>query len=161
MELEGKLAGEMAKTTEQLEKALSRIEELEVRLKKDSHTSHKPPSSDGLRRKSHRKRKPSGRKSGGQSGHAGETLALAEKADQIVKHRPDQCKQCAESLQETQGSVVERRQVHDLAEIRLWVEEHQVEQVCCPSCQRENLGCFPKEVKATVQYGPQVRAWAV
>jgi len=160
-ELEGKLRAVEESAIGQIEKAQSQIEELKGRLDKNSHTSHKPPSSDGLRRKSHSRRKPSGRPSGGQSGHAGETLALAEKADEIITHRPDHCEQCGESLQQTQGQVVERRQEHDLPEIRLRVTEHQVEEVCCPHCHRICQGSFPREVKAVVQYGPQVRAWAV
>ena len=41
-----------------LMRALLRIEELERRLSKDSHNSHKPPSSDGLKHKvkPHKKR---------------------------------------------------------------------------------------------------------
>src|SRR6266566_1991974 len=43
-----------------LQEEKGRIHELEGRLKKDSHNSSKPPSSDGLRRKTHSLRKPSG-----------------------------------------------------------------------------------------------------
>src|SRR5260370_40765938 len=57
--------------------ALLRIEELERRLAKDSHNSHKPPSSDGFKRQG----KPhavSSKPNGGQSGHRGHTLQLVE-----------------------------------------------------------------------------------
>jgi transposase len=161
MELEEKLMAVQEGFIGQLEKAQSQIEELKGRAGKNSHNSHKPPSSDGLRRKSHSRRKPSGKPSGGQSGHSGETRALAEKADEIIIHRPDRCEQCGETLQQTPGQQVERRQVHDLPEIRLQVVEHQVEEACCAHCQWVSQGSFPPEVKATVQYGAQVRAWAV
>ena len=45
------------KYEQQLQEALARIAELERRLSKDSHNSSKPPSSDGLGRKTHSQRK--------------------------------------------------------------------------------------------------------
>jgi hypothetical protein len=51
-----------------------RVEELQARLAKDSHNSGKPPSSDGLARKTKSLCKRSGKKAGGQIGHRGETL---------------------------------------------------------------------------------------
>ncbi len=65
---------------EQLQRALlaltARVQELENRLNKDSHNSHKPPSSDGLARgkKPQSLRGQSGMPSGGQPGHPGHTL---------------------------------------------------------------------------------------
>ena len=47
------------------------VKEREERLDKDSHNSHKPPSSDGLSKKPVFLHPPTGRKQGGQSGHEG------------------------------------------------------------------------------------------
>src|SRR5258706_12527539 len=55
----------------------ARVQELEARLAKDSPTSSKPPSSDGLGRKTRSLRRRSGKQPGGQLGHRGETLRLA------------------------------------------------------------------------------------
>ena len=52
----------------------ARVREMEGRLHKDSHHSSKPPSSDGLAKKPKSRRPSSGRKPGGQAGHAGTTL---------------------------------------------------------------------------------------
>ena len=155
------LEAENAELRKQLAEALALIEELERQQKKDSHNSHKPPSSDGLRRKTQSLRKPSGRKSGGQSGHAGQTLEMRAEPDGISGHRPQTCQQCGKSLQAMRGRVVERRQVHDLPEIRLVVHEYQAEEICCPHCHALTRGSFPPEVSAPVQYGPRVRGWAV
>jgi len=149
------------KYEQQLQEALARIAELERRLSKDSHNSSKPPSSDGLQRKTHSQRKPTGKKSGGQEGHPGVTLSMTTEPKAIISHRPGDCEQCGASLREMAGRIVERRQVHDLPEIRLQVTQHQVEETTCPQCQHINRGSFPPEVSAPVQYGPRLRAWAV
>src|SRR5260370_19021824 len=105
-------------TVEQhLRQAHARIAELERRLSKDSHNSSKPPSSDGLRRKTRSQRKPSGKKSGGQVGHPGVTLSMVASPDAVVSHRAACCQQCGTDLQALGGPVGERRQVHDLPDI--------------------------------------------
>jgi transposase len=155
------LVAELLPLKDALAQATSRIKELEDRLSKDSRTSSKPPSSDGLARAPRSSRRPSGKSPGGQPGHRGHSLSLVESPDEVVRHRPSVCSQCHESLSEVAGTVVERRQVLDLPEIRLLAQEHQVEAICCPTCQHLTRGCFPKAVAAPVQYGPHVQALAV
>jgi transposase len=156
-----KLKAEQESIQAQLGKMQSQIRELKGQGAKNSQNSSQPPSSDGLKRKTHSRRKSSGRKSGGQNGHAGATRELSQTIDTVVLHRPARCEQCGEDLRAFQGQVVERRQVQDLPKIGLLVEEHQVEEVCCLHCQWKSRGFFPPEIKAVVQYGPNVRAWAV
>src|SRR5215470_20323467 len=76
---------------EQVRALLVRVQELEAQRAKDSHNSSKPPSSDGLRRKTKSLRKPSGKKAGGQLGHRGQTLHLVATPDVIVEHWPQVC----------------------------------------------------------------------
>src|SRR6516225_173784 len=83
---------------EQIAALLTRVQELEARLAKDSHNSGKPPSSDGLKRKPKSLRKKSGRKPGGQLGHRGETLHLVATPDSVVEHRPARCSHCQTAL---------------------------------------------------------------
>ncbi len=73
---------------EQVRALLARVQELEARAAKDSHNSGKPPSTDGLQRRTKSLRKPSGEKAGGQLGHRGETLHLVATPDAVVEHRP-------------------------------------------------------------------------
>jgi transposase len=162
--LEGELARERAENVhlrQMMEEMLKRLGEVEGKLAKDSHNSSKPPSSDGLRRKRASLRKKSEKKPGGQAGHAGHTLMVVEPPDQVVRHHPVVCAHCEQPLREVEGRVKERRQVHDLPEMRLVVWEHRVEEVCCPACGQQTVGCFPAEVTAPVQYGPNVQALAV
>src|SRR5258707_7283774 len=129
------LGAELLPLKEQLAQANARIKELEERLAKDSHTSSKPPSSDGLARQPRSSRRPSGKRPGGQAGHPGHSLSMVEQPDEVLLHRPQVCGQCGENLSAVPGSVVERRQVLDVPEIRLLVHEHHLQAVCCPSCQ--------------------------
>src|SRR3990172_4330960 len=115
----------------------ARVEQLEARLGKDSHNSSKPPSSDGPAR---RPRKPkslrqrTGPRPGGQPGHPGHTLAMAEQPDETLTHRPDRCRACGEPLDAAPMVDLERRQVHDLPPMRLRVTEHQALRCKCPRC---------------------------
>jgi transposase len=126
------LVAELLPLKEQLAQANERIKELEDRLAKDSRTSSKPPSSDGLGRLPRRSYRPSGKRPGGQAGHPGHTLSMVEQPDEVICHRPKICSQCSESLSPVPGSVVERRQVLDLPEIRLRAQEHRIEAIYWP-----------------------------
>lgn len=147
---------------EQLAQQGAYIRDLEARLAKDSHNSSKPPSSDGLKRKTKSLRPKSGKKPGGQLGHRGETLHLVATPDEVVEHRPASCPQCHTSLVDAPVVVRERRQVHELPPVvRLLVREHQALQVRCPHCAYISAGAFPAQVKSRAQYGSRVRALAV
>src|SRR5271165_7500554 len=110
---------------DQVAQLAQRVQELEARLSKDSHNSSKPPSSDGLARKTKSLRRRSGKKPGGQIGHQGETLRLVATPDAVVEHRPAICTACGTSLVAGALVVRERRQVHELPPVRLHVTEHQ------------------------------------
>src|SRR5262249_43248441 len=92
------LEAENAQVREQLAVVVARVQELEARLAKDSHNSSKPPSSDGLKRKTKSLRQQSGKKPGGQLGHRGETLRLVARPDAVVEHRPSECLHCQTPL---------------------------------------------------------------
>ena len=139
----------------------NRVQTLEEQVAKDSHNSHKPPSSDGLAKPKPKSLRPkSERLTGGQPGHPGHTLRMVEKPDRIVPHRVERCSGCGRSLAGQEPDRVERRQVHDLPEPKLEVTEHQAEVKTCP-CGCVNRATFPPEAAAPVQYGPRVKSVAV
>lgn len=142
---------------------MQRILELEARLKKDSHNSNKPPSSDGLKKKPVSKPafpRKKGKKSGGQPGHKGKTLEIIETPDFVEHHLPMKCK-CGEFLDKEQAEVLEIRQVVDLPEPKLEVTEHQKLGCTCGKCGHYNEGSFPQGINARIQYGVGVRALIV
>ena len=157
------LRAENAALREQNAVLLERVQHLEARLAKDSHNSSKPPSSDGLARKTKTRslRRKSGRKPGGQVGHRGETLRLVGTPDEVVEHRPAVCAACQTALDDAPVVLRERRQVHELPRLRLVVREHQALHARCPHCQTVTTGAFPAETPSRAQYGPRLRALVV
>jgi transposase len=141
----------------------AQVQQLRARLGKDSHTSHKPPSSDPLARKRpRRQRRRSGKQPGGHLGHRGETRHLVAAPDELVEHRPAQCTSCQTPLDETAPVVGdERRQVHDRPPVRLLVRDQRALHVRCPACAQVRVGPFPAEAPSRAQDGPRLRALAV
>ena len=144
---------------EENERLKAELAELRRRLGMDSTNSHKPPSSDGYKKKTTAPGLPKskGRRHGGQVGHPGKTLTPVEQPDRIEVHLPGQCSRCGRSFSADEAyEVIQRRQVFDLPEPRLEVTEHRLGQIEC--CGGVHGGTFPAEVTASVQYGPSVRA---
>jgi transposase len=137
------------------------VQALQEQLKKDSHNSHLPPSSDRFQRQPKSLRKQSGKKAGGQSGHPGSTLLVSQTPDMVLVHPVEHCLHCQQDLRKVESLAVERRQVIDLPPKRVLVIEHQAEQKYCPACQQISIAAFPEDVRAPVQYGAACGAVAV
>ena len=114
----------IASLRRELEALRAENAELRRRLGLDSSTRSKPPSSDGLRQKPVSLREPSGRPSGGQKGHKGETLRQAAEPDRIVTHEAAVCRHCGSGLSRATAGGFERRQGFDLPERLMEVAEH-------------------------------------
>ena len=131
-----------------------RVRHLEDQRAKDSHNSSKPPSSDGGRTQSKGNlRKKSGRPAGGQKGHQGSTLKMADKPDKEIVHPAERCEDCKISLIDEAVVDYERRQVFDIPPLKIEVTEHQVEIKICPCCGKLIKAFFPAGVDQPVQYG--------
>lgn len=137
---------------------------------KDSRNSSIPPSKDTLAVQAEKSKKllatrslreKSGKFNGGQSGHKGITLKMVSEPDTVVEHQPYYCTRCGNDLSGIEGTVVEIRQVFDIPmPVRPNVTEHQMigkQCSCGHCCQME----FPKEVRARVSYGANIRALVV
>ena len=151
---------QMIHTLEQTVATLTaRVQELEDQLRKDSHNSHKPPSSDGFTKKPVSLREKSGQKPGGQPGHPGTTLCLSASPDSVIPHSPATCSHCGACLASVPESGYEPRQVVDLPPLTLQVTEHQAQTKRCPTGQTLNTAAFPEGVTQSVQYGPKIKPY--
>ena len=122
-----------------MENAALRQEVVDLRrqLDKNSSNSSKPPSSDGLKkppRITGSLRGKSDKTSGGQAGHAGNTLKQAAKPDVVERHEAQACRHCLAGLTTAMITGVEKRQVFDAPEPRLEVTEHQAMIYRCAHC---------------------------
>ena len=145
----------------QVRQLTARVEDLEARLSKDSHNSSKPPSSDGLSKKTRSLREATGAKPGGQFGRVGKTLKRASQVDVVIDHPlPQRCDSCGTPLMTADAQLDERRQVFDIPVARYQITEHRTRQLRC-TCGQLHQSQFPEGVTEVVQYGPNVRALAV
>ncbi len=138
--------------------------DLRRRLGLDSSTSSKPPSSDGLGKKARIKtslRGRSGKRSGGQVGHRGDTLRQVSEPDKVERHEATACADCQNALTPSMETGVERRQVFDLVAPRLEVVEHQGVIYRCACCRATTRAAFPAAVTGYVQYGKLIQATAL
>jgi transposase len=132
------------------------VAELKARLAQTSETSHKPPSSDGYRKKPAIPRVPGTR--GGQKGHRGNTLKMVATPDTVDTKFASACSGCGHRLSEADVIDVESRQVFDLPEPRLQVHEYRRGRSRCRQCGSQTQAPFPDHVRAPVQYGAGVQA---
>ena len=123
--------------TDGLAAALSRLSDIEARLKTNSGNSSKPPSSDtpGVKR---RPPKSKGRKAGGQDGHAGKNFQsfVADAVTDTKPLVPAACGNCgtafgADAAPKEAPTIF---QTVGLPPIIPLVIEFQRHELCCPGC---------------------------
>jgi transposase len=138
-----------------LKKELEDLKSLVV--PKDSTNSSIPPSKDPLAKtpKTRSLRKKSGKKSGGQPGHAGHHRQWNPNPDKRVKIADEHCGACGASLSEIEGSVGKRAQEIDLPPITpITTEYQQIMKIC--SCGHCNCPELPVDGHVTI--GPRMSA---
>ena len=157
------LHGQIEKLTGEVERLRARVKELEGQASKNSKNSSKPPSSDGLKKpnKTTSLRVASGKKPGGQAGHAGNTLMRTDKPDVVVRHElPPCCDACQSPLASSEAQVQRRGQVFDIPAVSFTVVEYQTLSLLC-QCGKLHVSEFSADVCEVAQYGPNIRALAV
>lgn len=113
-----------------------KVAEPTAKRDENSRNSNKPPSSDGLgeRRKIRKKKKPTGRKRGGQKGHKGHCRQLvpAGQVDEVVDVFPELCEICRQTPPRAISNGPFLVQVVDLLENgRRYITEYRLHTVVC------------------------------
>jgi Transposase and inactivated derivatives len=149
---------ELKSTRAELVKANARIADLEAQVGLNSRNSGKQPSSDGLGKPAPKSLRKNGRrKPGREKGHPGQTLAQVARPDKTRRHEPRACRGCGNGLRAAAEVGLERRQVFDIAPVKVRVTEHQLVKRRC-GCGVVTCGAAPEGVNAPVQYGSRITA---
>lgn len=142
--------------------ALERITEFEARLRENSASSDRPPSSDPPWNKpQQRPRERSGRKRGAQPGHKGVTRPLVpvEQVNAVMHHFAEACRGCGARLpqREVPGAPTPRRhQVTEAPPVRPVVTEHQAHGTPC-KCGAVTFAEVPADIRVS-SFGPRLQA---
>jgi transposase len=105
---------------------------------------------------------PTGRKPGGQAGHAPhlKTLVPPERVQHVIAFRPEPCDQCHAPLPPTPGPEDPTPSRHQVAEVPVLaadITEYQGHYRTCPCCGTVNHAPIPVAVRAT-SVGPRLTA---
>ena len=136
----------------------ARVSELEARLNKTPRNSSLPPSTEHPHAKPAPQKESSGKKQGGQPGHAKyeRPLIPVEQCAQVVPAIPEMCRRCGKRLAGCDPEPL-RHQVWDIPEIRPLVTEYQLHRLMCPRCSIRTCGELPAGVPQG-QGGPRLVA---
>ena len=137
----------------------ARIEELTH--KKNSGNSSKPPSSERLNKPAPKSlRTKSGKPAGGQPGHKGSGMKIDREPDEVIEHRPTQCKGCPHAATCKLRCCETRYEYEAVVETKLIA--HKV--LGCKACVLTGeavQGAFPSNITGAKQYGAGVAGLAV
>jgi len=143
------------------------LAELRRQLNRNSGNSSTPPSANPPWAPRPVSKKPSGRKPGGQPGHEGHHRELlpVEQVDEVVKHRPAQCRNCGARFTDAaegeasaaegeasamEGQLIDRHQVSELPRRAVKVTEHQAIACTCQKCGQITRQQIPEELTRSV-----------
>ncbi len=138
-----------------------RIAALEAELaatQKTPRNSSLPPSSEHPHAKPRPRKEKSGKKPGGQRGHAKHERALipADQCQAVVTVKPQHCRRCGMPLAGVDPEPL-RHQVWEIPDIKPLVTEYQLHRLPCCGCHETTCGELPSGVPRS-QAGPRLVA---
>lgn len=104
-------------------------------------------STDNKKPKLKRRRKKSGKPSGGQPGHKGHTLEMSGNPDHTKVHEVNQCVQCCRGLDDEPALHIKRRQLFGIPVPKVEVTEYQAEIKMRPHCGYLSKCRFPDDMR--------------
>jgi transposase len=143
---------------QRLQALQQQVDDLRQRLNQNSTNSSRPPSSDPP----HLKRRPpkpaSGRKKGGQAGHARQQRPLVppERLKQAIPVEPSACRKCGQALEGEDPQPL-RHQVAEIPPIQPEVMEYRLHRLVCTACGTRTCASLPAGVP-TGAFGPRLQA---
>lgn len=144
----------------ELKDRLSKYEDPE----KNSGNSSTPPSKERMKdeviRRTKTLRKPSGRKSGGRTGHKGHKLSCIDTPDEVVDDIPNYCTNCGDSLTGAERILDYVTQVVSIPELKPVVKEIRHYVMVCKNC-GERIRTVPRRRSNDVVYDASVKSLAV
>ncbi len=149
-----KLVVQLGLKIEQLEQHLQELqgskEQLEEKVNRNSQNSHTSPALDPPNLQKRKKKKPTGKKRGGQPGHPGHSRFLypVEECARVTDYYPQTCSCCGEQLTGSDSNPY-RHQVVEIPPIQLHIEEHRLHQLVCSDCGQKTRAALPAEVEAS------------
>jgi len=143
----------------ELKAEIKRLNEI---INKDSSNSSKPPSTnngfkDTQSKDSSSNPKTKKKKRGGQSGSKGSNLGKVNNPDFIEVLSVSDCKNCNHSLENIDSNLISTKQLFDIPKINIEVTEFQLHSKTCPCCNSINKPEYPSYLKASTQYGDNIK----
>lgn len=152
------------KRIEELEKEVQELKTLvdktnRKKVPKNSKNSNRPPSKDVQKpKRTKAKKKKSNKKTGGQPGHKGHYLEMADQPNKTRNYFPNKCKNCNKKLNQSKATLDCFKQEIDIPIIQPIVTQFNRFEIVC-SCGMCNSGKLPKRLTGNIQYGPRIRSF--
>ncbi len=153
----------IARLEQQVAELLALIRDLEARLGQNASNSSIPPSANPAQAPPPVRKKPTGRRPGGQPGHTAHLrlrLPPERLTEPIVHYLPDICEACQDDLPHAPSADDPEprwHQVVELPEIPVQVTEYQAHGRTCPDCGQVTWAKIPDAIRAHV-CGPRLTA---
>lgn len=144
----------------ELKAEIKRLNEI---INKNSSNSSKPSSTnDGFKdtdKKETSSKTTKKKIRGGQTGSRGTNLKKTSNPDTVKVLEISSCKNCNHNLEDIDSKLISTKQLFDIPKIKIEVTEFQLHSKTCPCCNSINKPEYPSYLKASTQYGDNIKTF--